>query len=733
MGEHALLEDSIQQMVMSAESKLQVWSIKYGTLDAVNILLKDYNEFCVTRNFPQACETVKNEVEQFLATHATNGVKGPSPESRLRSLLSTLDNIQVELKATGVMLTEVRDTWSRFNTSAEDLKGYMKQCLDILKATRPQLENSASESSVSADFFQDFHHWAGIHTIVNESGNFLIEGADDKTREKLKKQVLAINSRWKEIADTVKANFGDKMKVQQLRKFEEDISKCNKWVSEARKVLQHGTTTTTSNSGTSCRVKCNLTDIIARQDQLKELELDLPDVEEQFKSLNRLCQLIVPQVSDDQKSKIVSRLRKLKDDILDVKTRVAAEIEDSITAVDLVQNYEQRTQSVQLWISRCRELFGEIEKGLELNQLETFRRKLQELNNSENLDSDLKDLSSLISQLSQHESLDTKAISNELVVIRNNYQTFRSRLSEEMTTMESRIQESTRLHKMRAEFESSLDEARHALSRGTPMQSRDDHTLMLKSTKNKLESVTSRMSEYKRMSESISSYSALNAKTKRQVVEQARKLQQSSNDLFEELRVAVEREDVATQERLFLQMISKGEAQLHEETSRIKAGSPIEDILSNHVAFFENQHHLEDGSRALEVLSKSKMRESQPQLFQSHQNRWGDFLDRERQFLSELQGIPEKMERYRQRFEKIQSIVDSCSSYVTCIQDETFSNSSQEGFENLAGQLQSHQEKIARVQAELHAMNEILQALRQWMSEDKFKREDNKLIRLNHK
>ena len=75
---------------------------------------------------------------------------GPSPESRLRSLLSTLDNIQVELKATGVMLTEVRDTWSRFNTSAEDLKGYMKQCLDILKATRPQLENSASESSVSA-------------------------------------------------------------------------------------------------------------------------------------------------------------------------------------------------------------------------------------------------------------------------------------------------------------------------------------------------------------------------------------------------------------------------------------------------------------------------------------------------------------------------------------------------------------------------------------------------------
>ena len=98
--------------------------------------------------------------------------------------------------------------------------------------------------------------------------------------------------------------------------------------------------------------------------------------------------------------------------------------------------------------------------------------------------------------------------------------------------MESRIQESTRLHKMRAEFESSLDEARHALSRGTPMQSRDDHTLMLKCTKNKLESVTSRMSEYKRMSESISSYSALNAKTKRQVVEQARKLQQSSNVSF---------------------------------------------------------------------------------------------------------------------------------------------------------------------------------------------------------
>ena len=92
--------------------------------------------------------------------------------------------------------------------------------------------------------------------------------------------------------------------------------------------------------------------------------------------------------------------------------------------------------------------------------------------------------------------------------------------------------EAGRLHKMRSEFESSLDEARLALSRGTPMQSRDDHTMLLKSTKNKLESVTSRMAEYKKLSERISSYSALNAKTKRHVVDQARKLQQSSSVWF---------------------------------------------------------------------------------------------------------------------------------------------------------------------------------------------------------
>ena len=47
--------------------------------------------------------------------------------------------------------------------------------------------------------------------MVNECGNFLIDGADDRTREKLKKQVLILNSRWKEISDSVKSKFGDKM------------------------------------------------------------------------------------------------------------------------------------------------------------------------------------------------------------------------------------------------------------------------------------------------------------------------------------------------------------------------------------------------------------------------------------------------------------------------------------------------------------------------------------------
>ena len=78
-------------------------------------------------------------------------------------------------------------------------------------------------------------------------------------------------------------------------------------------------------------------------------------------------------------------------------------------------------------------------------------------------------------------------------------------------------------------------------------------------------------------------------------------------------------------------------------------------------------------------------------------------------------------------------MLDSCMSYANCIQDESFVNSSPESFENLANQLAVQQDKMTRVQKELHGMSERLQSLSPWMSEDKFNREDNRLIRMNHK
>ena len=75
MGEHALLEDSIQQLILSAESKLGGWSIKYGTLDAVKVLMNDYNDFYVKRNFPLLCDNVKSKTENFLTFHNVDNSK----------------------------------------------------------------------------------------------------------------------------------------------------------------------------------------------------------------------------------------------------------------------------------------------------------------------------------------------------------------------------------------------------------------------------------------------------------------------------------------------------------------------------------------------------------------------------------------------------------------------------------------------------------------------------------
>ena len=109
----------------------------------------------------------------------------------------------------------------------------------------------------------------------------------------------------------------------------------------------------------------------------QELEIESSETEEQFKSLARLCQTIVPQVSDEQKNKLVTRLRKLKDDIFSVKGQLEEMMLRGRDSAELVQQIDEKKHQLETWISSSREVLEDFNKGVNLSQLNGFLTKFK--------------------------------------------------------------------------------------------------------------------------------------------------------------------------------------------------------------------------------------------------------------------------------------------------------------------------------------------------------------------
>ncbi len=85
------------------------------------------------------------------------------------------------------------------------------------------------------------------------------------------------------------------------------------------------------------------------------------------------------------------------------------------------------------------------------------------------------------------------------------------------------------------------------------------------------------------------------------------------------------------------------------------------------------------------------------------------------------------------RQESLQAVVDACGSYINCVQDANFIDSSSENFENLANQLVTHQANVANAQCQLHTLSDKLHSLSPWIADEKLSREESRLAQLNQR
>nr|XP_006824848.1 PREDICTED: nesprin-1-like [Saccoglossus kowalevskii] len=178
--------------VVMAERRLKSWTVKYGNQENVEALLDNYMDFIEKDKFFQRYESGFQQL-QAVAEAYYNGIQDAEEKSKVRKFVNEqgtkMKNLSVEIHSVESMLDKVLQNWTNYNRSVEELQAWLEHAERVL--TQPH--------EARKEFFRDLQTWMDKHTLLNDSGNFLIEVCKEDVSFDIKQQLLLLNRRWKDI------------------------------------------------------------------------------------------------------------------------------------------------------------------------------------------------------------------------------------------------------------------------------------------------------------------------------------------------------------------------------------------------------------------------------------------------------------------------------------------------------------------------------------------------------
>uniref|UniRef100_A0A8C5V010 Nesprin-2 n=1 Tax=Microcebus murinus TaxID=30608 RepID=A0A8C5V010_MICMU len=172
---------SVLCLLDEVKSKLDVWNIKYGNKDSVELLLEDWHEFIEEKEFLVQLDTSFQKCEE-IAKNLAGECQNIS-----KQYVMVKDNVCMyrkniyNVKST---LQKVLECWA---TYMENLR-LLKDCFEETK-----------KEQIKEVPFETLSQWNLNHTTLNGAGNFLIEVSDDAVGSSISKELRRLNKRWRKL------------------------------------------------------------------------------------------------------------------------------------------------------------------------------------------------------------------------------------------------------------------------------------------------------------------------------------------------------------------------------------------------------------------------------------------------------------------------------------------------------------------------------------------------------
>ncbi|XP_036094192.1 nesprin-2 isoform X6 [Rousettus aegyptiacus] len=172
---------SVLGLLDEVKSKLDVWNVKYGSKESVELLMEDWHKFIEEKEFLAQLETPFQKCEEI---HKNLG-KGGEYQSIGEQYKMLEDNISVYTKSIYNVKSTLQKVLVCWATYIEKLR-LLKACFEETK-----------KEQIKEVPFETLSQWNLEHTTLNEVGNFLIQVSNDEVGSSVSRELRRLNKRWR--------------------------------------------------------------------------------------------------------------------------------------------------------------------------------------------------------------------------------------------------------------------------------------------------------------------------------------------------------------------------------------------------------------------------------------------------------------------------------------------------------------------------------------------------------
>uniref|UniRef100_A0A2K6FJQ6 Nesprin-2 n=1 Tax=Propithecus coquereli TaxID=379532 RepID=A0A2K6FJQ6_PROCO len=172
---------SVLGLLDEVKSKLDIWNIKYGNKDSVELLLKDWHEFIEEKEFLVQLDTSFQKCEEIY-----------------KNLAGECQNIRKQYMMVKYNVCMYRKNIYNAKTTLQEVLTCWAAYVENLRLLKACFEETKKEQIKEVPF-ETLSQWNLEHTTLNEAGNFLIEVSNDAVGSSISKELRRLNKRWRKL------------------------------------------------------------------------------------------------------------------------------------------------------------------------------------------------------------------------------------------------------------------------------------------------------------------------------------------------------------------------------------------------------------------------------------------------------------------------------------------------------------------------------------------------------